>query len=157
PARTSPRSRAFTGGKERLFKTTSERYQAVEAAIRELHSYELPAIHSFTFEHVYAPYAAGIEINSAGEYERRTRPSVRSSCELGALESRHATLVRPVRYARPEWRLTVRLWSTRILVLTRFEDVVAASRRTLDDAAPSGPGWLGNRDVIGATLKIIIC
>src|SRR5262245_24277589 len=25
-----------------LFKTTSERYQAVETAIRELHSYELP-------------------------------------------------------------------------------------------------------------------
>lgn len=50
-----------------LFETTSERYQAVEAAIRELHSYELPAIHSFTFEHVYAPYAAWIEINSAGE------------------------------------------------------------------------------------------
>ena len=49
-----------------LFKTTSERYQSVEDAIRELHSYELPAIHAFAFEHVYAPYAAWIEENSAG-------------------------------------------------------------------------------------------
>lgn len=48
-----------------LFKTTSERYQAIEAAIRELHSYELPAIHAFTFDQVYAPYAAWIEANSA--------------------------------------------------------------------------------------------
>ncbi len=50
-----------------LFKTTSERYQAVEDAIRELHSYELPAIHAFAFEHVYAPYAAWIETNSPGK------------------------------------------------------------------------------------------
>lgn len=49
-----------------LFKTTDERYQAVEAAIKELHSYELPAIHAFALEHVYAPYAAWIESNSAG-------------------------------------------------------------------------------------------
>lgn len=52
-----------------LFKTTGDRYQAVEAAIRELHSYELPAIHAFAFEHVYTPYAAWIESNSAGESE----------------------------------------------------------------------------------------
>jgi periplasmic divalent cation tolerance protein len=44
-----------------LFKTTGERYVAVEAAIRELHSYELPAIHAVVFEHVYAPYAAWVE------------------------------------------------------------------------------------------------
>ncbi len=50
-----------------LFKTTSERYQAVEDAIRELHSYELPAIHALAFEHVYAPYAAWIETNSPGK------------------------------------------------------------------------------------------
>lgn len=49
-----------------LFKTTEERYPAVEAAIKELHSYELPAIHAFALEHVYAPYAAWIESNSAG-------------------------------------------------------------------------------------------
>ena len=51
-----------------LFKTTRERYAAVEAAIRELHDYELPAIHAFAFEHVYAPYAAWIE-EGCGEGE----------------------------------------------------------------------------------------
>ena len=50
-----------------LFKTTSARYDALERAIRELHSYELPAIHAFALEHVYAPYGAWIESNSAGE------------------------------------------------------------------------------------------
>lgn len=50
-----------------LLKTTSERYQSVEDAIRELHTYELPAIHAFAFEYVYAPYAAWIESNSAGQ------------------------------------------------------------------------------------------
>jgi periplasmic divalent cation tolerance protein len=50
-----------------LFKTTSESYQSVEDAIRELHSYELPAIHAFAFEYVYAPYAAWIESNSVGK------------------------------------------------------------------------------------------
>jgi periplasmic divalent cation tolerance protein len=49
-----------------LLKTTGERYPAVEAAIKELHSYELPAIHAFALEHIYAPYAAWIEGNSAG-------------------------------------------------------------------------------------------
>ena len=50
-----------------LFKTTGQRYEAVEAAIRELHSYELPAIHAVALEPVYAPYAAWIESNSQGE------------------------------------------------------------------------------------------
>ena len=50
-----------------LFKTTSERYQSIEDAIRELHSYELPAIHAFAFENVYAPYAEWIESSSAGQ------------------------------------------------------------------------------------------
>jgi len=49
-----------------LFKTTDARYPALEAAIKELHSYELPAIHAFALEHIYAPYAAWIESNSAG-------------------------------------------------------------------------------------------
>ncbi|MET0540991.1 MAG: divalent-cation tolerance protein CutA [Variovorax sp.] len=49
-----------------LFKTTSERYGAVEAAIRELHSYELPAIHAMAFEHIHAPYAEWIEDNATG-------------------------------------------------------------------------------------------
>jgi periplasmic divalent cation tolerance protein len=43
-----------------LFKTTAERYEAVEAAIRELHAYELPAIHAYAFDRVYAPYAEWI-------------------------------------------------------------------------------------------------
>jgi len=49
-----------------LFKTTSSRYAVVEAAIREMHPYELPAIHSVAFEHVHAPYGAWIEANSSG-------------------------------------------------------------------------------------------
>lgn len=50
-----------------LFKTTSDRYQAVENAIKELHSYELPAIYALPFDPIYAPYAAWIESNSSGE------------------------------------------------------------------------------------------
>ncbi|WP_066425418.1 divalent-cation tolerance protein CutA [Anabaena sp. 4-3] len=48
-----------------LFKTTEANYQAVEDAIRKLHSYELPAIHALALEHIYAPYAAWIETNSS--------------------------------------------------------------------------------------------
>lgn len=44
-----------------LFKTTDACYPALEAAIRELHSYELPAIYALAVEHTYAPYAAWIE------------------------------------------------------------------------------------------------
>lgn len=57
---------AIEHGKEYrvLFKTTAERYDAVERAIRDLHSYELPAIHAFAFERVSAPYAEWIESNS---------------------------------------------------------------------------------------------
>lgn len=44
-----------------LFKTTSAQYDAVERAIKELHSYELPAIHAFALERVYAPYGQWIE------------------------------------------------------------------------------------------------
>jgi periplasmic divalent cation tolerance protein len=44
-----------------LFKTMRECYDAVEAAIRELHPYELPAIHALAFEHAHAPYVAWIE------------------------------------------------------------------------------------------------
>jgi periplasmic divalent cation tolerance protein len=50
-----------------LFKTTGELYQTVENAIRELHSYELPAIHAFPFEHVYGPYAEWIEAITESE------------------------------------------------------------------------------------------
>ena len=57
---------AIEHGKEYrvLFKTTDESYDAVERAIRELHSYELPAIHAFAFEHVLPAYAAWIEENA---------------------------------------------------------------------------------------------
>lgn len=40
-----------------VIKTTRERYAEVEQAIRELHSYELPAIHAWAFDEIHAPYA----------------------------------------------------------------------------------------------------
>jgi periplasmic divalent cation tolerance protein len=49
-----------------LFKTTAARYAEVEVAIRELHSYELPAIHAYGFEQVYPPYAEWVVQNSRG-------------------------------------------------------------------------------------------
>jgi len=57
---------AIEHGKEYrvLLKTTDESYDAVERAIRDLHSYELPAIHAFAFEHVLPAYAAWIGENS---------------------------------------------------------------------------------------------
>jgi len=48
-----------------LVKTTAERYDAVERAIRDMHSYELPAIHALAFERISAPYAAWVEENAA--------------------------------------------------------------------------------------------
>ena len=50
-----------------LLKTTDARYKAVEAAVRALHSYELPAIFAVAIEHAYEPYAAWIEECCAGE------------------------------------------------------------------------------------------
>jgi len=50
-----------------LLKTTDTRYKAVETAIRDLHSYELPAIHAVAIKHAYEPYAAWIEECSAGK------------------------------------------------------------------------------------------
>lgn len=47
-----------------LFKTTEDRYAAIENAIRDLHSYELPALHAVPFAHVSAPYKAWIEQNT---------------------------------------------------------------------------------------------
>ena len=44
-----------------LFKTTEARYAALEAAIRESHPYELPAIHAERLQRVHAPYAEWIE------------------------------------------------------------------------------------------------
>jgi periplasmic divalent cation tolerance protein len=47
-----------------VFKTTAERYAEVEAAIREMHPYQLPAIHAVALDHVYEPYAAWIATHS---------------------------------------------------------------------------------------------
>jgi periplasmic divalent cation tolerance protein len=49
-----------------LFKTTRDKYEAVERAIKELHSYELPAICALSFEAIDAPYAAWIDENTTG-------------------------------------------------------------------------------------------
>lgn len=40
-----------------LFKTRADGYAALEGAIRELHPYELPAIHAIATVRAYAPYA----------------------------------------------------------------------------------------------------
>ncbi len=44
-----------------LFKTKAALYEAVEQAIRELHSYELPAIHACAIDHIHQGYADWIE------------------------------------------------------------------------------------------------
>jgi periplasmic divalent cation tolerance protein len=49
-----------------LIKTTKEMYGAVEHSIRELHSYELPAIFSLAVDEAYAPYAEWVADNSRG-------------------------------------------------------------------------------------------
>ena len=49
-----------------LFKTTDNMYSAVEHAIREMHSYELPAIFSLPVNDAYAPYVEWLTQNSAG-------------------------------------------------------------------------------------------
>jgi len=54
-----------------VIKTTRERYSQVEQLIRELHSYELPAIHAVAFEAIYAPYGEWI----AQSCETESRPT----------------------------------------------------------------------------------
>jgi len=58
---------AIEHGKEYrvLFKTTEARYEAVESAIRDMHSYELPAIYAVAIERIFEPYAAWIESSSS--------------------------------------------------------------------------------------------
>jgi len=53
-----------------VLKTTEHQYQAVEAVIRELHSYELPAIFAVEVEHAYAPYARWVQ-ESSSDHEGR--------------------------------------------------------------------------------------
>ncbi len=50
-----------------LVKTASGRYADVEAAIRELHSYELPAIYALDMVRSYAPFAEWVIENSSSE------------------------------------------------------------------------------------------
>ena len=47
-----------------LIKTLDDRFRDVEAAILELHSYELPAIYAFAMEHAYEPYSEWVAANS---------------------------------------------------------------------------------------------
>lgn len=49
-----------------LLKTTEAPYAEIEAAIRAMHPYDLPAIHAFDFAHVDAAYAAWIADNAGG-------------------------------------------------------------------------------------------
>jgi periplasmic divalent cation tolerance protein len=48
-----------------LFKVARGGYEAVERAIRDLHPYELPAIHAIPVERAWQPYADWVEANSA--------------------------------------------------------------------------------------------
>ena len=52
-----------------VIKTTRERYVQVEQAIRELHNYDLPAIHAVAFEAIYAPYGEWIVQACDAEHE----------------------------------------------------------------------------------------
>lgn len=49
-----------------LLKTTAERYAEVEAAIRELHTYDLPSIFAFEMVRAYGPFAEWVVENSSG-------------------------------------------------------------------------------------------
>ncbi|HEX4234298.1 MAG TPA: divalent-cation tolerance protein CutA [Caldimonas sp.] len=60
-----------------LFKIAPGAYDAVEQAIRELHSYELPAIHAIPVERAWEPYRAWVEANS------RATTTARSSQRTG--------------------------------------------------------------------------
>lgn len=57
-----------------LLKTTADRYDAVEQAIRELHPYELPAIHAVALDRVHAAYAAWIVDNSSSPSSQAAQP-----------------------------------------------------------------------------------
>jgi periplasmic divalent cation tolerance protein len=59
-----------------LFKTTEARYEAVENAIRAMHSYELPAIYAVPCARIFAPYAAWIE--SGTSQERATNKNLKA-------------------------------------------------------------------------------
>lgn len=50
-----------------LVKTTDARYADVEAAILELHSYDLPAIVAFDFTQGYEPYSEWVADSVSGD------------------------------------------------------------------------------------------
>lgn len=50
-----------------LFKTTDAQREALQAAIAELHSYELPAIHAVALAHVEERYRRWIAAGSSGD------------------------------------------------------------------------------------------
>jgi len=50
-----------------MAKTAVDRYADVEAAIRELHTYDLPAIYALEISEAYGPYVDWVEENSSGE------------------------------------------------------------------------------------------
>ena len=49
-----------------LVKTVRARYPEVEAAIQELHTYDLPAIYAVEMVEVFAPFADWVAENSSG-------------------------------------------------------------------------------------------
>ena len=57
-----------------VIKTTRERYAQVEQSIRELHSYELPAIHALAFDAIHAPYGDWIAQSCEAETRSTNRP-----------------------------------------------------------------------------------
>ena len=50
-----------------MVKTIGDQYAEIEAVIRSLHSYELPAIYAFEMTQTFAPYAEWVADNSMGE------------------------------------------------------------------------------------------
>lgn len=52
-----------------MAKTLASRYADIEAAIRELHSYDLPAIYAIELTEVFAPYADWVAENSTAVTE----------------------------------------------------------------------------------------
>ena len=52
-----------------MAKTLASRYADIEAAIRELHTYELPAIYAIELTEVFAPYADWVAENSTAVTE----------------------------------------------------------------------------------------
>ena len=56
-----------------MAKTVASRYPEVEATIRAMHSYDLPAIYAFEMAEVFEPYAEWVAENSPGSDFERSR------------------------------------------------------------------------------------